>query len=951
MTKRKRLSALRRTLVLAALLAAAPAEALEWQQPGPGDTLEVGLLSPAVVPLADGRTLVVGGLTGALTSLEAVNKAYLIDPSAPSPQKMIAEAASMATARHGHAAVLLPGGKVLVVGGFSDAKGSTALKSAEIYDPLTNTWTLAEETGAERAWATATVLPDGRVLLVGGTNGQNSLDSVEIFDPFAKNGAGKWNGLAPMKINGESLGRHAHSATLLLDGRLLVAGGVRGTGVTQDALLLDLSAPSGQPWSKASNIGQMRAGHTAVRMRGGQVALLGGCSSVPSFEISDNAAAGCVPENGIRFYTPEKNSWGQLSGPNPVNPPLGGRIWVGLRNGWLLAAGGRYKGANGLSEKSVSFLRAPLHDDKDPGNVEASLGSSWSWFEEDGSSKLTLQVPRAFAGVAVDQRGRVLVVGGLKDGFAQKTIEFLDYLDNGAPCPQGLLTPLECASGVCSDGVCCDRRCDSDCDACTKEKTNLGKDGLCGADFAKEGEIGCKLDKALCDIKSNSIDVGRCSGGFCITQVQVCGYFKCEDKKPCPTSCVTSSDCISGKPPVVCTAQKICSPELENGSVCLVHADCASGHCEPNAPASTNNKAPPRVCCAQDCDEDKCDSAGVIRNFCDSNGACKKSYEYCQGFVCNGATCLTSCSTDKDCIQGYFCDQDALCKRQAKLGESCTKDEQCDGKGNVCAEGVCCNDAACKNASCRSCLSVNTGVSDGTCAPVQYGMDPRDFCLNELNEKPCGQTGVCNGGGACEVVAFNAPCAPSSCTDQVQTDFLCNGSGNCVERTTTCPGNLVCDASGSKCKSGCDGDSDCADGFACNTKERTCSTRCEDKRDCKPGFNCNKVTERCVQVATCIDERNLLTKQGEPKSCRDGHRCRDDLEGGAEACLEPCRSSLDCLDGLVCSASGNCRLPPVAAEPSDCFCSLPGRPAPMSLMVLALLALGLAGARQRRRAR
>lgn len=350
----KRISALPAAL---ALLWAAPAEALQWKQPEPADLLATGLIAPAMVPLPDGKTLVIGGLTGQINgttpAFSAVADVYLIDPSAPSPLKMISKVASMSAARHGHATALLPGGRVLVAGGLPDDESTSAVASAEIYDPDSNTWTSIDGMGAARAFATATALPSGKVLIVGGTDGTTSLDSAESFDPFAKDGVGKWNGLAPMKIGNESLGRHAHSATILQDGRVLVAGGVRGVGATQDALLLDLNAPSGQPWSKAASIGQVRAGHTAVRMPSGEVVLLGGCSNPPSFEIATAPADGCVAQTGLRFYSPGKNSWGTLAGGTPGD--LGGRLFVGLRNGWLLAAGGRYKNSapNVRDRKSV----------------------------------------------------------------------------------------------------------------------------------------------------------------------------------------------------------------------------------------------------------------------------------------------------------------------------------------------------------------------------------------------------------------------------------------------------------------------------------------------------------------------------------------------------------------------------------------------------------------------
>src|SRR5262249_7044591 len=78
-------------------------------------------------------------------------------------------APSLTTARFAQTATLLANGKVLVVGGTSD--GTTALSSAELYDPGTNTWSAAGSLGTARDGHTATLLANGKVLVTGGRNG------------------------------------------------------------------------------------------------------------------------------------------------------------------------------------------------------------------------------------------------------------------------------------------------------------------------------------------------------------------------------------------------------------------------------------------------------------------------------------------------------------------------------------------------------------------------------------------------------------------------------------------------------------------------------------------------------------------------------------------------------------------------------------------------------------
>ena len=80
----------------------------------------------------------------------------------------------MATARSSHAATLLPNGRVLIVGG---SDGDHALASAELYDPATGTFSSAGSMSKARDGATATLLPDGRVLICGGSA------DAEVYTP------------------------------------------------------------------------------------------------------------------------------------------------------------------------------------------------------------------------------------------------------------------------------------------------------------------------------------------------------------------------------------------------------------------------------------------------------------------------------------------------------------------------------------------------------------------------------------------------------------------------------------------------------------------------------------------------------------------------------------------------------------------------------------------------
>lgn len=205
------------------------------------------------VLLPDGRVLVAGGLDqyGYLGD-EGGTSAELYDPLT----NQWALAAPMASARSFHTMTLLPDGKVLVVG------GGTA--SAEIYDPLTDAWTSTPEMSTSRREHTATLLPSGKVLVIGGTSADGNLASAEIYDPAANN----WSLAAPM-----SAGRHWHTATLLPDGRVLVAGSYF---IYHGSPIVEVYDPETNTWTAGDNLEIYRSIHTATLLPNGQVLVSGG---------------------------------------------------------------------------------------------------------------------------------------------------------------------------------------------------------------------------------------------------------------------------------------------------------------------------------------------------------------------------------------------------------------------------------------------------------------------------------------------------------------------------------------------------------------------------------------------------------------------------------------------------------------------------------------------------
>lgn len=153
--------------------------------------------------------------------------------------------ASMDIARGHHSTTLLPSGKVLVAGG-TNGNGFVAVNSAEVYDPSTNTWTTVASLKTARDSHTATLLPNGKVLVAGGLTVYDgaSLASAELYDPSANT----WTSVAPLNNR-----RSVHTATLLPDGKVLIVGGHGASDPTTSAEVHDRGLGFDDGWRPTVN--------------------------------------------------------------------------------------------------------------------------------------------------------------------------------------------------------------------------------------------------------------------------------------------------------------------------------------------------------------------------------------------------------------------------------------------------------------------------------------------------------------------------------------------------------------------------------------------------------------------------------------------------------------------------------------------------------------------------
>ena len=335
-----------------------------------------------------------------------------------------------------HAAVLLPSGKVLVLSGydtvanlydpatgtFSQAgqmvfqhgafltatllndgrvliEGGAILPSAaEIYDPTSGQFTATGSTVQPHSSRhTATRLNDGRVLIVGGTLSSNAGASTlsagaELFDPQI----GKFTAAGPMSTN-----RNAQTATLLKDGRVLIAGGFINNDFSTDGLNVELNSaevydPSTGSFSPTSSMAYSHGAHTAVLLPSGLVLVAGG-SAVSTAELFD----------------PETLSF-RVTGSLSSNARANSQIAL-LASGQALVMGGLNAAEAGAGTDTAELYSPALGTFTPAGNMQSS---------------------RVYFTATVLPDGRVLAVGGAPRNGAGATASAEIY----TPTVEGLVT-------------------------------------------------------------------------------------------------------------------------------------------------------------------------------------------------------------------------------------------------------------------------------------------------------------------------------------------------------------------------------------------------------------------------------------------------------------------------------------------------------------------------------
>jgi Galactose oxidase, central domain len=796
--------------------------------------------------LGSGKVLIAGGVTTGGTQLD---DAELFDDTAGGGAGAFTPTGTMTMARMDHTATLLPTGEVLMVGGLTS--GTAIVSSAELYDPTTGSFAATGGMAAKRFGHAATLLRSGKVLVTAGITGNLT---AELYDRSANAGAGAFSPTGNL-----TRGRFQHTATLLPSGKVLIVGGADGATLLSSAELYD---PATGGFVQTGSMSTVRTEHTATMLPKGEVLVVGGegiatLNSVEWFDPGDGANGGFHPGGDL----------GQSRSDHAATLLSDGSVFVagGVSSGTFLSSAEVWTGG-GLGSPSWRPVLASVPPSVVAGQPAAIAGSAFTGVSQASSGvsqSSDSNYPIAVWLPSVGGWGTVGRVAPWTATSATWTPEpsalagpgWLFLVTNGivgaakattvlpAKAATHCATGVECETGFCVDGVCCDSSCKLPCEACSAALKGSGADGVCGP-----------------------IAQGT------------------DPKDQCPlapaVTCGTTGECDGVGSCALYAANTVCFPASCSGPVLSPAFVCdGGGTCQASNPVSCS----PGLCLGQ--------------------GA--------------SAACASACSVATDCAPGSFC-KNGTCVAPQAPGAPCSAPSEC--LSGACVDGVCCNSSC--DQVCSACTSDKTGAADGICAPIADGTDPDDECAAEV-ASGCGRDGFCNGAFACRLYAKDTPCGQSSCIDgldhSAEFQAFCDGKGTCGAPVQLACGNYACDKNA--CASGCTTDAQCAPLFRCNS-----AGVCVPRGD-----------------SICVSDGESQSPDGTKQSCSP-FRCNP----SSGLCRTTCGSVADCLPGYDCDSAGRCGKPFPSPQLEGCGCAVPGERGPGGGPLLAALGLGLFSLARRR---
>jgi N-acetylneuraminic acid mutarotase len=354
-----------------------------------GDLIEPRNATNAVV-VGTGQVLVVGSdyqtswLSACGASTDGSDSVEIGDPATGIWEKTT----SLSSLRDDPALVALPDGRALLTGGAAGENvGWSAFSSTYIFDPTTGLWSRSGLLNTARTAVAATVLADGRVLVAGGMfmdrtspDPPRLLDTSELWDP----GSGTWS-----RTGGLTHARVGASAVTLADGRVLIVGGAASLeGARNEQGSAEVYDPTTGRWSPAGTLATARSGFVLVALRDGGAIIAGGFGGL--------GTTGYARLSTTERFDPLSNTW---SAADDLPFPVAGAAGTMLHDGRVLLAGGS--------------VREPDYDDA--GAYVSGLTADAALFDPETGQWIAttpMPSPRAGASAVSLADGSVVFVGG-----------------------------------------------------------------------------------------------------------------------------------------------------------------------------------------------------------------------------------------------------------------------------------------------------------------------------------------------------------------------------------------------------------------------------------------------------------------------------------------------------------------------------------------------------------
>ncbi|MCG5051902.1 MAG: hypothetical protein KA712_02990 [Myxococcales bacterium] len=515
----------------------------------------------------------------------------------------------------------------------------------------------------------------------------------------------------------------------------------------------------------------------------------------------------------------------------------------------------------------------------------------------------------------------------------------------------------ECENGNCSQGVCCNVKCDGVCKACnlegkrgtcsnvnqgqpdvagrceTKAPETCGTTGVCdgaGACAFHASTVVCRQKTCVDGPSSSSATPEtKCDGkGQCppAPTATTCPLIRCDTtNNVCLPNCMADGQCVPSsfcdEGSMSCGGRRNDGEECTSQNQCKTGSRCVEGVCCSGVPAGQNSCGPCKSCkvagkfgtcqavpatpagqsgpgaCAPGPTEHPI--CGTIA-ACDGSGNCRKAPTgLACGTTCSGTTSVSSkCNGSGSCVAdpGVTCPNNLTCNDQGTgCRSNCSENSHCTG-GKVCQTGVCVDPPTPKGGAC--------GEGKPNCA-ADLGLELQcvdGVCCASSCKGPCEQ---CNAQGDCVPVTSGADplCSPN------MQNRACN-TGQCTSNGTvgvcavnTCASGCSPDKSGvvgSTCNGagGCTNQPmDCPNGLTCNESTGQCRNKCQDDAGCQAGYYCQNWSQSPT-FETCVK------KVGKGEECEQSQQC--DTSGVALVCSQGVCCTSACTDTCkTCNGSQN----------------------------------------------